>query len=116
MLVISQAQMDALAAYAGESFHERLVGYVHEVLPDHMKQVAKRDLETLIVNAETRARGYGVTTQRGIAKWVCMALMAGQTFDEIPEVRLALTQAKMDVERQLDVLLEALCHRASGVS
>jgi hypothetical protein len=108
-MVIGRTQMDAFEAYARESFHLRLTEYVRAVLPDRTKHFSEAEFENLIIDAEVRAKRCGVVTQRGIAKWFCLALMAGQKFDEIPEVNLVLTHSQMEGEQRLDLLFESLC-------
>jgi hypothetical protein len=112
MLMISRTQVATFEARAQESFRERVLVYVKDILPAQTEKRGESDLEQLVRDSETRASTYGIVTERGITKWVCLSLLIGPAFDRLPAVHQMLTDSSRDVEKCFEAAFERLCEIA----
>jgi hypothetical protein len=93
MIRISKEQYRALNEDAIALWHERLAALLRE-LTDKARAMSDRDLLALIKRQEARAAKLGVETERGIARWCFMAIVAGEKFDQERSIASFLGDAR----------------------
>jgi len=108
MLQIRKQQLDSLDQASEVDFHQRLMRWLHQELPEATREMDDAALLDWIVQTERRAARYGITSEAGIAQSVCLTFAAGPKFDEIPEVRAFLEEPGPDPEEKLDMLVDYL--------
>ena len=118
MLVIRQEQFDAFKPAADESFERRLAGHLGEKHPGAAVRLPARTtvlgrldeatLRGLIRAGVARARGYGLTSESGIASYVVTMFLVAPNFDEHPLVRRALRDKKAPPDSRVDRMLESV--------
>lgn len=110
MFNIRKGQIDAFEEAARDGFHQRLVKFLRAELSEETKSITDSGLIQRIVTSEKRAGQYGIQTERGIARWVCLTFAAGLEFDELPEVKayLGSGNASLTSEDKLDALCSLL--------
>jgi hypothetical protein len=107
MLNITQPQMDELDAHALEAFFERTFHFLRRIAFEDTRAKSDSDLHNFIKLGYDSARTHGVVTERGIIMWICLNIMAGNTFHKVPEVTRLLADSG-DAELALNQLYERL--------
>ena len=108
MLVISKRQFNIFDQIATQAFHKRLLLFLRKEIPQSTAKMDNAELMQRIVESERRASKYKIESEAGISQFVCLTFAAGQTFDEIPEVREFLTLDGFNSEEMLDELVSYL--------
>ncbi len=89
MLVIRQEQERILAQYAAERFVEQACGHLHKCWPEQCEARGEEAVRTSVQMALKRAKRYGITTQRGIIRFLDVMYLLGDNFDTNPELAWA---------------------------
>jgi hypothetical protein len=112
---IGKQQLAAMNEMALENFHKRLIAFLREEIPEETASMDNSALRQRIVDCEQRAEPHGITSEAGIAQFVCLTFSAGPEFDEIPEVKtfLETPDEEMTTEQKLDQLVEELAGNES---
>jgi hypothetical protein len=76
----------ALERVAIEGFVDRLLDHLQVSFPRHRSVATEEDLRNTIRLGLDRARGYGITYQRGVCRYVELMLMLGSGFDVDPQL------------------------------
>jgi hypothetical protein len=108
MLRLHPGQMAALDDAAKASFRGRVAAYLRRNLPEHTRGLTDVELDTRIQIWQARAARYGVTTERGIAKWCFLSMATTETFDETPAINEYLRGPGPDPASKVDALMDAL--------
>lgn len=108
MLKIRKEQMEVLDQSTRVDFHQHLVTFLRDELPEATAAFDDTALLEQILESERRAAVYGIESDAGIAQFVCLTFLAGPTFDEIPAVNAFLKEPGMDPEQKLEELVEYL--------
>jgi hypothetical protein len=103
MLTIRESQMHVLDAYALEDFFRRACAFLRVFAADDL---AKLDDERLLAGVQAAyelAKSHGVVGEQSMIRWMCLQIMAGGKFYEIPEVAEMLRSGRPvdDVLRDL---------------
>ena len=93
-------------------FHRRLAAYLREELPEECAELDDAALLRLITESESRASVYGITSDAGVAQFVCLIFIAGPAFDDLPLVRQYLSEPGADAEQRLSELVDDLAEEA----
>jgi hypothetical protein len=105
MIRISKEQYRALNEDAIALWYERLKALLRD-LADEARVMSDADLMALIKRQEARAAKLGIETERGIAKWCFMAIVAGEEFDQERSIASFLGDARNGApEERVDKLL-----------
>jgi hypothetical protein len=107
-LKIRRKQLAALEDVARADFYKRLATYLREELPEETEGLDDAALHDLVSESERRASGYGITSEAGLAQFVCMTFIAGPAFDDLPLVRQYLSEPGADAEQRLAELVDDL--------
>lgn len=105
---IRKEQMSTLDNAGQANFHQRLLIFLREEMPEVTSEFTDDQLIERIVQSEGRASSYGISTELGVTQFVCLTFMAGPDFDEIPEVNRLLKDPGNDAEAVLEVLVDDL--------
>lgn len=101
-------QFESLDSAARDDFRRRLAAYLRAELPEETAEFDDAALGELISEAERRASGYGITSEAGVAQFVCVTFIAGPAFDDLPLVRQYLSEPGADAEQRLAELVDDL--------
>lgn len=112
---IRDAQMKTLEEAVHRGFLARVGEIVRETLPQYSSRLTGDELIEAIRRLESRAAQMGVLSEQGIARWVCLGMVAGEKFDEIPEVR-AFFNVPGDRETQMESLFRSVVQIAERSS
>jgi len=85
-----------------------LASYLRENLPDHTSSLNQQELDDKITLWQERAGAYAVSSQRSVAKWCLLSLLAGDYFENIPQVQEYLKRPEPDASAKVDYLLHDL--------
>jgi len=86
VLTIRQSQMDVLDEQALEDFFRRACAFLREYARDDLARLDDQRLLAGVRGAHSIAAGYGVTSEQGVMMWICLQVMTGGRFYEIPAV------------------------------
>jgi hypothetical protein len=120
MLRIRTDQIDALRKPALDDFIDDMMLHVHEFFPDECMKLGLESVRGRIVEGIEKADGYGVTSPRGVCKYINLMMTFGPDFDTNPrttswaqpilkDTTVPDPTARMDVlsEKALSVLEQA---------
>lgn len=82
MLIISNAQMEALAQAPAKRFENNMIEYVQEYFPKHYGILGEADLRQVIRYGIDQADSYGFISGRDVCLYICLMLMLGSDFDK----------------------------------
>lgn len=107
---LSNEQLAELNSRARDRFRTNLCVFLRNEIPEETSVMDDAALLERISVCERRSEKYGITSDAGIAQFVCLSFLAGPGFDEIPEVQaLLVTQDDdMSVEERLEALVDEL--------
>ncbi len=112
MLTIRNEQMQILENEVRLQFHQRLLALLRDNLPQRTKQYDDSEMLRRIAAADKKAGSYGITSERGIAKFVALSFLAGPNFDEGPKARRFLTYPRVEPHHKIDTLFDYLVERS----
>jgi hypothetical protein len=120
MLRIRTEQLESLRAPALDDFIDEMMLHVHEYFPKESMELGLEAVRERIEDGIKKAEGHGVTSPRGVCKYINMMMTFGPDFDRHPDtapwVRPILDDpevpdgtARMDIlsEKALEMLEEA---------
>jgi hypothetical protein len=107
-LNIRPEQVDELDRAARNDFHQRLMKFLREQLPDETKASTDEELLARITQSEERAARYGIVSEMGVTQFVCLTYMAGPDFNEMPPIHNYLSQPSDDPDERLNELVEEI--------
>jgi hypothetical protein len=85
MLRIRTEQLDALRAPALDDFIEEMMLHVHEYFPKESMALGLSAVRERIEDGIKRAEAHGVTSPRGVCKYINMMMTFGPDFDTHPD-------------------------------
>ena len=106
MLSFRPEQVEFLGAAAATQFVGRLLGFIRAELQEYAAGFDEAALEAFVVDQNSVARRYRINTESGLASFVCLSLLAGQSIDKVPAIRKGLL-ASGDPELFVELLLNA---------
>lgn len=108
MLEIRDAQMREFERAARANFHRRLTTLFRQELPEKTKDLDDATLLSRIAAADVKAQSHGIETERGIARFAGISLLAGPDFDEAPPVKEFLNYPGLKPDERIELLSEQL--------
>ncbi len=84
MLVIRQAQIDALSAALSQRFEERMVAHLWEVVPEDCEALGDEEVRRSIQTCLRKAREYRISTAFDILRYLNVMYVLGLDFDTDP--------------------------------
>lgn len=108
MFKMRSEQIDAFDKASASLFHRRLMSFLRLEMPEATTAMSDNDLLKYIVDKERRAEQYNITSDAGIAQFVCLSFAISEDFDELPEVKAYLQGDDLDPEEKLDELVNYL--------
>ena len=81
---ISTKQMQTFQEGARDSFEKRLLAVLQGIAPKMCLLLGDNDLRTIIRQGTERAAGYGILTERNVARYILVMLRIGNEFDTNP--------------------------------
>ena len=110
---IRSEQFAALDDDVKRRFITRVAAAMRDWFPEQTATVSELDLVTRIQASAKTAREYGITSERGIARFAGMSLVFGEKFHEIGQIRQALKRGGREAEEFLEWLLDECAREAS---
>jgi hypothetical protein len=99
---------EQVGALAEESLIERLTGMVRQTMPAAAAKQSPKELEATVRAARADAAGMGVTTSRGLARFVGLSVLLGPAIFQQQAVAALFTSSGMDPDTALDALYSAV--------
>ena len=114
MFVIRRRQVEAFDEAAARGLRERLKEFLRQEMPEQTADLSDEDLLKHIIDAEVCAAAYGIESDGGIASYVCLAMVAGPQFADLPRVAAFLKTPGTNAEQQLQDLIEFMDLQLGG--
>lgn len=111
MLKIRSEQFLLFSEAARESFEERLLLKLRKSLSEQTTDMAEADIRETISQEIEKARDYGITTERDVARFVILAFLWGANFDENPK-HPWIPETLTNYDEPIEVRLDRLCAQA----
>lgn len=124
MLRIRTEQLEALRAPALDDFIDEMMLHVHEYFPRESMALGLEAVRERIEDGIKKAETHGVTSPRGVCKYINMMMTFGPDFDTHPDtapwVRPILDDPEVpDGTARMDILSDkavAILEKAEGAS
>jgi hypothetical protein len=120
MFVIRKDQMDAMAKAREADFADRMVRHLRGHFADHLARLGIREgLPALVLRGISAAKGYGVTGEADVRRYLELSAILGPGFDGDRRFGWAgetLRKEGLDGTAKMDVLTEHLIFAARGPS
>ncbi len=116
-LVIRRAQLDAFADVALRRFEERAAEHVRRFFPDDAEALGDGDLRAVVRHGVARARGYDITRERDVYRYLNLMFTFGRDFDvdrRLPWAGEALRLPLPGPGKMQHLYARALAHEAEG--
>lgn len=84
MLKLRTEQVAALADERGAEFAGRMLTHLCRCFPAATRTMSDRDIHAAIRHGRDRAVSYGITTERGVCKYLNLMFVFGRDFDRDP--------------------------------
>ena len=104
MLIIRRAQMLALDRAIDHVLIDRLLRHFRYRRSGLVRDLSDDELRAWVVLGISRARGYGITWESNIARFVFRMLDIGPLFDQFPPVRQILLKPTIPDEEKMLVI------------
>jgi hypothetical protein len=98
--------MTALTNRAERAMDQRIAAFLRKELPERTQKIEQPRLMAWIGRMRGRAATHSVITERGLMKWMLLAIFIGQEFDEKPVFRAVLESP--DIEGIGDERIETI--------
>jgi hypothetical protein len=110
MLRIRESQMEALDDYARDDFFRRACTFLRDFAGADLASLDDARLLAGVKTACAIASSHGVVAERAMMMWLCLQIMAGARFYELPEVAALLRSG-----RAVDNVLRELYDRLAAL-
>jgi hypothetical protein len=94
MLTIRDDQMRVLDEYALQDFFRRACAFLREFAREDLARLDDARLLAGVKATYETARQHGVVGEQGVMRWMCLHLMAGPKFYDLPGVDEALSSGR----------------------
>lgn len=108
MLTIHPDQIEKMQAARRDEYHHQLAVYYRTNVPDLVAKMDDAALEARIAVAVTKARGHGAVSDTALLQFTTMSLVAGERFDEHPEIKAYLATPGYEPDAKIDELSKSL--------
>lgn len=114
MIRIGAAQQAAIDEACKEGFHDRLVSWLREQLPEVTAALDDDQLKERIQAAEEEGAEYGIETERAIAKWTYLILVTSGKMSSLPGLREYMAAPEPSPSEKVDQLMQWLAMMQEG--
>ncbi len=120
MLIIRNAQMEALSQAMKESFESRAVAHLKRALPEETAELGESEVRQSVRLAVLKAGRHGLTDEYNILRFLNLMYVLGFHFDDdpgIPWARKILADTALQAGTRMDLLTERARqedHQADG--
>lgn len=104
MLVIRQAQIDAMVKGTDEEFEEFLMNHARAEFPKKTADIDDERLRPMVRSGIKRAESHGFTAAADITAFVAVMFEIAPNFDEQPRIREVLDDNRFFPADRLDML------------
>lgn len=109
MVSISKTQLGEFSAQARQSFEDRLVRHLQDAFPTRYAELGEFGARAAIRAGCSRAPGYGLRSERNVARFVDLMVTVGADFDSSPATpwaREILTDDDLTPDEKLEELFD----------
>ena len=107
MLKVTDAQLESIDAQVIAAFHDRVCGFLRQIAASDVAAMDDAALLAFVESGDRAARSFGVLTERGVVLWLCLGIMIGPEFAELPAIASLLEQSQSP-DRAMNELFERL--------
>lgn len=86
MFIITAQQVEEFGTLAQAAFRSRACTFIQGVCPELATRFDNAALQALISYAHAHAQSNGVSSERGVMKWIVLSLVLGKFLHTAPEV------------------------------
>jgi hypothetical protein len=108
MLNIRKEQQDEFLKSQQREFHQRILASLRQSLPEQTAGLDDEALLTRIQEAHQTASLYGVKTERGIAQFTTLSILAGPDFHEREAMQRYLQRDELTGDQKMRLLVNML--------
>lgn len=119
MFVITAQQVREFDNLAHAAFRMRACAFIRDICPGLAARFDDAALQVLVSHAHAHAQSIGVTSERGVMKWIVLSLVLGKFLHTAPEMGALLNAEDGDsAERMIEQLFDeaAVQLRAAGAA
>ncbi|HEU5115744.1 MAG TPA: hypothetical protein VFT74_03635, partial [Isosphaeraceae bacterium] len=110
MLTIRATQIETLRQAVREPMHRRILAFIKQNLPEKVEGLGDEIVLRRIADADRKATGYGIRTERGITQFVALTFLIDPKFDEIPRIKDFLGLPEPDPDLKIRWFVKALAY------
>lgn len=89
MLIITDEQMKILSAYMERSFQKRMIEHLRKSYEEKTKGMTDKELNKVVEEGIAKAKGYSVTEEEDIQRYLEYMMKFGKAFDTHPSTSWA---------------------------
>ena len=104
MLTVRQGQMDTLAESMMRRYEQRVAERLRAQFPAKLDPVSDEDLREHVRTGATKAKGYGITAESDMTRYLEYTVEYGPEFDATPWARRVLADEKLSGREKMDRL------------
>lgn len=93
MLTITDGQRALFDKAAASDFVTRACAFLRRHAGSDVADLSGAELDSLVETSMETAASFGVSTERGMMKWILLRIVAGPSFHVLPEVEALLRRA-----------------------
>lgn len=112
MLVLSEQQKEDMLMADEERFVDFVVRHVQTECRDSVRDIDPVSLREMVANGLARARGHGLGRAKDLTAFVALMFEIAPNFDEQADIRRALADPSVPIDRRFDAMLEGVPDRA----
>lgn len=106
MLVIRNEQLQAFVPQLEEAFIARAIAHVRSAFPDRCAALGSADVTQSVVSATRKARGFGLSREVDILRYLNLMFTFGVDFDTLPWATAVLNDMRLGSDAKIDELME----------
>lgn len=104
MLVIRQAQIDAMIKGTDEEFETFLMNHARDEFPEKTEDIDDENLRSMVRSGIKRAESHGFTTAEDITAFISIMFEVAPNFDEQPKIREVLGDTRFTPRDRFEIL------------
>ena len=112
MFKVRHEQMEAMLRHDDEKFLSFIVEHLQRECRDSVRDIDQVSLREMAANGLARARGHGLRRARDLVAFVAIMFEIAPNFDEQADIRRALRDPTVPIDRRFDAMLERVPDRA----
>ncbi len=109
---IRRRQLDDVLTQDEEKFADFVLEHVKRECRSSVRDIDPVSLREMVSNGIARARGHGLRAAKDITAFVAIMFEIAPNFDQQPDIRRALADESVPLDRRFDVMMERVPDRA----